>query len=134
MHLIRIYHIESSGPRPTTTVAQRKEMRRRIAAMSRVDRDAVVDFFTPQGKGTSDFYKLPCLPRAAVKDASARRYYHGDEGWTVPAPSLGRYGLDSLTHGATQARSTAESLRLWIAKHLSDVVNPAHVAVVVDEA
>jgi hypothetical protein len=134
MHLIRIYHIEGSGPRPRPTAAQRKEMKQRIAALSRVNRDSVIDFFTPQGRSESKFYKLPCLPRAAVKDASARRYYHGEDGWTVPVPSLGRGGMDSLTSGAEAARSTAESLRLWIAKHLGDVVNPNHVAVVVDEA
>lgn len=112
-------------PKPTKRVAD--ETRERVAALARVQRDDLLDFLL------DGYWTLPVLTSAQVKDAATRTYLHGDAGWTIPTESLGRKGAAAV---ATEkdARSTAESIRLWIAKNVPNVVDVDGIAVVVEVA
>jgi hypothetical protein len=126
MAVIRIYRLESIHPAPRPTKAVATAVRERLARLARVSRDAVVDHFSPQGRAASSFYKQQAVPASVINNPAERRYTYRDAGWVVPPESLGR--------AARADRSTAESLRLWINKHLSpEMVHPSHVAVVVDD-
>lgn len=126
MAVIRIYRLESIHPAPRPKVADVRAVRERTGRVARVPRDAVVDHFVPQGRAASCFYKQPAVPASVVNNPAERRYNYSDAGWIVPPASLGRKG--------TADRSTAESLRLWINKHLApELLHPSHLAVVVDE-
>jgi hypothetical protein len=107
------------------TAATRRNVTERVTALSREARPSLLAFML------AGFWKLPALPAATIKDAASRTYYHGDAGWIVPVDSLGRKGRDTL---ATEkgARTTAESIRIWINKHLADVVPSNNVAVVIE--
>lgn len=107
------------------TAKTTREVRERVAALARVQRPEVLEFLL------GDYWKAEKLAGAAIKDASARRYYHADAGWIVPVASLGRAGADAVATEA-KARSTAESIRLWIIKNLYDVIDIENIAVVVD--
>jgi hypothetical protein len=98
--------------KPTAKVA--KSARERVTALARIQRPELLDFLL------GDFWKLPVLSSAAVKDAATRTYYHGDSGWIVPVGSLGRKG-EEATASLKDARSTAESIRIWIGKNLPEV-------------
>jgi hypothetical protein len=109
--------------KPST--AKATEVRERTAALARVQRPSLMEFLLDA------FWTLPALPAAVVKDANVRAYYHGDDGWVLPVDSLGRKGAESVADEKA-ARSTAESVRLWIQKNLEDVVNIENVAVVIE--
>jgi hypothetical protein len=132
MATIRIYRTESADKRPETSKAKRDEIRERVAALSRVDRPEIMDHFLATGRGASDFYKQQALPASVVNNPAERRFRHSDKGWTVPEGSLGRKGAQTIGD-ADKARSTAESLRIWINKHLGEAVAASHLAVVVDD-
>jgi hypothetical protein len=102
-----------------------REVRERTTALARVQRPELLDYLV------GPFWKAEALPAAAIKDAASRRYYHGDAGFVIPVGSLGRKGADAVATEA-DARSAAESIRLWIIKNLSDVIDPNTFAVVVD--
>lgn len=107
------------------TAKTRNAVIERVTALSREYRQSLLMFML------TDFFRLPALPSAMVKDANARCYYHGNDGWIVPDDSLGRKGREGL---ATEkgARTTAESIRIWINKHLSEVIDTTKVAVVIE--
>jgi hypothetical protein len=109
--------------KPTAKVA--REVRERVAALARVQRPELLDWLL------SDYWKAEALTGAVIKDAASRRYYHGDAGWRVPVGSIGRKGAEAV---ATEkdARSAAESIRLWIIKNLSDIIPADAYAVVVE--
>jgi hypothetical protein len=132
MYQVRIYRIDTGLPARHASEADRDLMLKRVAALSRVQRPELVDHFTPRFGQPSPFYKQRALARTMVKNAAERRFDHQNAGWSVPAGSLGRKGREAL---ATEvlARSTAESIRIWIVKHLDVVVDPSAVAVVVEQ-
>ena len=126
MAVIRIYRLESIHPAPRPKAADVRAVRERTDRVARVPRPDVMDHFTPQGRGASSFYKQPAVPASVVNNPAERRHNYDDAGWIVPVSSLGRYGRAD--------RSTAESLRLWINKHLApELLHASHLAVVVDE-
>ena len=126
MAVIRIYRLESIHPAPRPKMATVRAVRERADRVARVRRDALVDHFSPEGRRGSDFYRQPAVPASVINNPAERRYNYRDAGWIVPPECLGRAG--------TADRSTAESLRLWIGKHLApELVHLSHLAVVVDE-
>jgi hypothetical protein len=106
---------------PTAKI--RREVTERVNALCREHRPSLLEFML------TGFWKLEALPASVVKDAAARRYYHAGAGWTVPDDSMGRKGHDGTEEAA---RITSESIRIWINKHLGDVVPASMVAVTVE--
>lgn len=109
--------------KPTKKVAS--EVCERVSAMARVQRPALLAFML------EGFWALPELSSASVKDAATRTYYHGNDGWIIPDDSLGRKGAEGVAT-VDAARSTSESIRIWIGKNLPDVVSLSNVAVTVE--
>lgn len=110
-------------PKPTAKVA--REIRERTAALARVQRSELLEWLL------AGYWKAEALAPATIKNAAARRYYHADAGYVVPVESLGRKGADAVADEQS-ARSTAESIRLWIDKNLGDIIPADTYAVVVE--
>lgn len=119
MSTIKVYRKESAHPTRKPVKAVRAETERRIAALARVHRPSLQDFFL-----SGDFHKLPALSPQIIDNRALRILDHASAGWEVPADSLGRKGsADS---------SQAQSIILWIKKNLAGVVNPDEVSIVVE--
>jgi hypothetical protein len=102
------------------------EVRERIAHLARVQRPSLLDFML------DGYWQMTALPAAVVKDAAVRAFRHGHEGWIIPEDSLGRKGAAGVAD-TEKARSTAESIRIWIIKNLEGIIDPAKFAVVVED-
>lgn len=102
-----------------------EEVRATIARHARIQRPSLLDFML------ADFWALPKLPQSVVDSPIVRADDFGHAGWVVPADSLGRKGADTIDD-ISSARSTAESIRIWVAKFFSDIIDPATIAVVVE--
>lgn len=105
--------------------ADKEDIRRRIAIVSRVDRPALLDFFLggDTANNVGGFFSL--TPAAASEVKNPANILLGDiDFWAVPEGDLGRKGE------ATQ--SQAESIRLWVSKHLvgNGVIQSDEIAVV----
>jgi hypothetical protein len=123
MHNVKIYR---KGPAPKKlTKAERAQLDRVLSLTCRVERPALVDFFT-----TGGFAKLPQLSSQVIDNPGRRILNHADAGWTVPDSDLGRAGVAAL-ESATDARKTAQSILLWIKKNLP-MVDASSVSVVVE--
>lgn len=109
IHIIRKIGVDQSNGR--IAKADKEDIRKRIAIVSRVDRPALLDLFLG-GDTINDvgrFFSLPAATQAQVKNPAALPL--GEiSGWEVPESDLGRKGE------ATQSQS--ESIRLWITKHI----------------
>lgn len=116
---IRIYRKEAAHRSRKPVKAVRVETERRIAALARVQRPALQEFFL-----SGEFHKLPALSPQVIDNRALRMLDHAEAGWDVPTDSLGRKG--------TADASQAQSIILWIKKNLGDVVNPDEVSVVVE--
>jgi hypothetical protein len=101
--------------------------RETIARRARVQRPSLLDHLL------DGFWSMSKVPANVIDSPIVRADEHGDAGWTIPADSLGRKGADTLDD-VSKARSTAESVRLWVVKNLAGVIDPATVAVVVEPA
>lgn len=120
--------VRKAGVNPSTgriSKADKADIRRRIAIVSRVDRPAMLDHFLGGDNANSvgGFFGQEAASASEVKNPA--NILLGDvDYWAVPATDLGRKGE------ATQ--SQAESVRLWISKHLvgNGVVAADEIAVV----
>jgi len=125
--IVALYRKESASPRPKVSAKVRRDTLEAIEHLARVQRPSLTEFVA-----SGEFYRLPALTPAQVKDAAVRAYAHGAKGWEIPTDSLGRKA-DAAVASHDAARSTAESVRLWLAKNMASLIEPSHVAVVVEE-
>lgn len=95
--------------KPSAKTAQ--ATREKVATFARVQRPSLLEFLLDA------FYRLPKLPQAIIDSPVIRVTEHKDDGWTVPADSLGRKGT-AVLDDEKSARSAAESIRLWMAKNV----------------
>lgn len=118
-----IYRKDVSGPKygpdfaKAPTKAQKSEADESLELIARVRRPEVEAFLR------DGFYNLPALPTKVIDNKGLRLLKHRQDGWVVPVGSLGRSGRAD--------RSAVESIRLWIAQNMGHVVNPDHLAIVV---
>lgn len=118
--------VRKAGPsKPEKKVTVLRNLRKRIGIISRVARPAILDFFLGEegSKANPGFWKLSAATQAAVKNPALLLLDEIDF-WIVPESDLGRKGEATA--------SQAESIRLWISKHLveSGIVTAEEVAVV----
>lgn len=119
MATIKVYRkvTGAKGRKPSKKAAQ--VAADRIATFARVQRPSLQDFFL-----SGEFLTLPALSPSVIDNRARRVTDHADDGWEVPADSLGRKG--------TADASQAQSILLWIKKNLPDVVNADEVSIVVE--
>ena len=114
---------------PTTyrkpTAKRAAEVRETIARTARVQRPALLDHLL------DGFWSMDRVPASIIDSPVVRTEEHAGAGFTIPADSLGRKGAETLDDAA-KARSTAESVRIWIGKNLEGTIDPATIAVVVE--
>lgn len=128
MYAIKIYRKDAPGPKPRKlTKTQLAKLAEVLTLTSRVSRPELVELFT-----SGAFYAMTALPPAVIDNRAERIIHHADKGWVVPTTCLGRVADKVATGDAYAATSAAQSILLWVKKNLSDVVNPAHVSVVVE--
>lgn len=107
----------------------------RVQRPSMASNDATGFFLPAKGRKVSEFYRLPVVPSKVLNNAAALILDGPDGpmaskgkawvdtcGWVVPTDSLGKSGVAD--------RSQANSIRLWIAQNLADVVAEEDVAVI----
>ena len=90
-----------------------------MSTFARVQRPSLLEFFL-----SGAFTKLPGLAPSVIDNRPRRVTEHADDGWEVPADSLGRKGVADA--------SQAQSILLWIKKNLGDVIDADEVSVVVE--
>lgn len=125
--IVALYRKASIAPKPKATAKTVATVLEAIEHLARVQRPSLAEFVA-----SGEFYRLPELSPAQVKDAAARAFKHGEAGWEIPTDSLGRKG-EAAVATLDDARSTAESIRLWLAKNMAELIDASHVAVVVEE-
>lgn len=126
---ITLYRKDSPGKPPKKlTKAQTESFAEKLALVSRVNRPALVSFLMDR---TDGFYALPALPAAVIDNRATRILEHKGDGWVIPLDDLGRV-KDAVASGDTDAaRKCAQSVLLWIKQRCPELVNAAHVSVVV---
>jgi len=97
--------------------ADKDRLRFVIATVSRVDRPAILNLFLggDTANDVGSFFDLESASASAVKDP-ANLVLGRISGWQVPVSDLGRKA-EALGQDAATA-SQAESIRLWVAKHI----------------
>lgn len=123
IHIIRKVGTSESNGR--LSKVEKEDIRKRIGIISRVDRPAMLDMFLGGStqKDIGGFFSLPPATQAQVKNPASLPL--GEiSGWQVPESDLGRKG--------EATNSQAESIRLWVTKHIvgNGVINADEVAVI----
>lgn len=113
--IVKLYRKETGWADAKPNKADKERALAVIDAKCRVKRPSLTDFFS-----SGAFYTLPAIPSATVKSPGDLILDHADDGYVVEADSLGR-------------QFSPESLRIWIARWLSDFHNDDVAVVVVDE-
>ncbi len=124
---IRVYRKVTSADLPALRKSDVEIARKRIEALSRVDRPGLLEHFIPSPR-KSPFHRQPALLASLIDNPAMRRLEHLEDGWLVPADSLGRSG--------TADRSQAQSIVLWLKKHIvgNGLALADEIAVVIEEA
>lgn len=107
------------------TAKRAAEVRETIARKARVQRPTLLDFLL------DGYWSMPKTPQTIIDSPVVRTDEHADAGFTIPDDSLGRKGAETIDD-TEKARSTAESIRLWVAKNLDGVIDHTTIAVVVE--
>lgn len=85
--------------------------------LARVARPSLVEFFT-----SGQFHAMPMIPQAIIDNPERlwEEFGTADTYWIVPADSLGR----APKNGERDWDSTAQSILLWIKKHMAETPKP----------
>ncbi len=108
---ILVYRKTGSSSRPVVRKADVEQIRRKVSIIARVQREGLLEHFIPAPK-VSPFHRQPSLLASLIDNPALRRLEHEADGWLVPADSLGRKGEAD--------RSQAQSIVLWLKKHVVD--------------
>lgn len=115
-----LYRKDASGARwnPSQydrkpTKAQRDHAAKVRSVTARVERPSLLDFLA------DGFYSLDAVPADFHKPANLLDYSRC--GWIIPTDSLGKAGRAD--------RSAVQSIVLWIKQNCGEMVNPAHVSI-----
>ncbi len=123
---IAVYRKASAYSPPRPTKAEHERGLTILNLKCRVRRPELESLFIPTQAGRKPaFESLVELPASIIKSKADRILDHLDDGWTVPAESLGRGGVADVRQ--------AESVRIWVARWLAPWVHLDSVAVVFED-
>lgn len=125
--MIVLYRKETSNKRPKRlNKAQMERFNMHMDLIVRVRRPHIEELFV-----SGEFYNLPAIPPAVVKNRGKRIMDYGDAGWEIPVED---YVKDGVIPADIDEQSAANSLVIWIKNNMAEFgfVNKDEFAIVVE--